>query len=263
MLFRSFKESFIGGATLGGLAGGALGGWRRSGNDVSQAISSGDQTNPPITTTQFTPPTPPLPTNVMAGLTGRGADPLAGRSKLVGQEPIPPAPPTPPAVSGGTTDVAQAQQQAQIESQQIKQAQALQAKREQIYTDFGIADPLNPTRGNLFGKPLYGNSVPAVADALSAATQKMTPFQMELAQAVNKANVDTGGKLLNFQFNALDPAKSVQRALEAINKVAASFQIGHVSTVEEAAQILNEQSNTLKGTKLEQINAIQIGRAHV
>ena len=251
-----FKESFIGGAALGGLAGGALGGWRRSGNEVSQAISSGDQTNPPITTTQFTPPTPPLPTNVMAGLTGRGADPLAGRSKLVGQEPIPPAPPTPPAVSGGTTDVAQAQQQAQIESQQIKQAQAQQAKREQIYTDFGIADPLNPTRGNLFGKPLYGNSVPAVADALAVATQKMTPFQMELAQAVNKANVETGGKLLNFQFNALDPAKSVQRALEAINKVAASFQIGHVSTVEEAAQILNEQSNTLKGTKLEQINAI-------
>ena len=249
-----FKESFIGGAVLGGAAGGTLGGWRRSGNDVSQAISSDDQSKPPITTQQFTPPpAPPAPSaGIMAGLTGRGADPLAGRSKLIGGE----LPPTAPAVTGGETAIAQAQQQAQVESQQIQQAQAQQAKREQIYTDFGIADPTNPTKGSLFGKPLFGPSVPAVADALGAAVQTMTPYQLEVAQAVNKANTETGGKLLSFQFNANDPAKSVQKAVEAVGKVANAFQIGHVQSVAEAAQILNEQSNTLKGNKLEQLNAI-------
>ena len=155
-----FKESFIGGAVLGGVAGGGLGGWRRSGNDVSQAISSGDQTNPPITTQQFTPPPAPpaLSAGVMSGLTGRGADPLAGRSKLIGGEPAPA--PTPPAVTGGSTDIAVAQQQAQVESQQIQQAQAQQAKREEFTNRFGgvqnaVDETGNPTQSVVFQNQTY------------------------------------------------------------------------------------------------------------
>ncbi len=202
-------------------------------NDISQAFQANDRTTPD---------------SIMSGLMGRAADPLAGRSSLYGQQA--------PAVVGGTTDIAQAQQQAQAESQQIQAAQAQQAAREQIYTEYGIADPQNPTKGNLFGKPLFGRNVPAVADAIATATQTMTPYQLELAQAVNKANAETGGKLLNFQFNANDPAKSVQKAFEAVGKVAVGFQIADVQSAQEAAQILDEQSNTLSGTKLEQLNAI-------
>ena len=200
--------------------------------DISQAFQANDRTTPDA---------------IMSGLVGRAADPLAGRSTLVGQA---------PAVAGGETEIAQAQQQAQAESQQIQAAQAQQARREQIYTDYGIADPQNPVKGNLFGKPLFGPSVPAVADAIGVATQNMTPYQLELAQAVNKANAETGGKLLNYQFNAADPAKSVQKAFEAVGKVATTFQISHVQSSAEAAQILNEQSKSLSGNKLEQLNAI-------
>lgn len=202
-------------------------------NDISQAFQANDRTTPD---------------SIMSGLMGRAADPLAGRSSLYGQQA--------PAVVGGTTDIAQAQQQAQAESQQIQAAQAQQAAREQIYTEYGIADPQNPTKGNLFGKPLFGRNVPAVADAIATATQTMTPYQLELAQAVNKANAETGGKLLNFQFNANDPAKSVQKAFEAVGKVAVGFQIADVQSAQEAAQILDEQSKNLSGTKLEQLNAI-------
>lgn len=203
-------------------------------NDISQTFQANDRTTPDT---------------IMAGLVGRAADPLAGRSALVGQVAA-------PAVAGGETEIAQAQQQAQAESQQIQAAQAQQARREQIYTEYGIADPQNPTKGNLFGKPLFGRAVPAVADAIGTATQTMTPYQLELAQAVNQANTETGGKLLNFQFNANDPAKSVQKAFEAVGKVAVGFQIADAQSTTEAAQILNEQSKALTGTKLEQLNAI-------
>lgn len=202
-------------------------------NDISQAFQANDRTTPD---------------SIMSGLVGRAADPLAGRSTLYGQQA--------PAVTGGETEIAQAQQQAQAEAQQIQAAQQQQAAREQIYTNFNIADPQNPTKGNLFGKPLFGRNVPAVADAVGATVKTMTPYQLEVAQAVNKANAETGGKLLNFQFNANDPAKSVQKAFDAIAKVAVGFQIADVQSTQEAAQILDEQSKTLSGTKLEQLNAI-------
>ena len=203
-------------------------------NDISQTFQANDRTTPDT---------------IMSGLVGRAADPLAGRSALVGQVAA-------PAVAGGETEIAQVQQQAQAESQQIQAAQAQQARREQIYTEYGIADPQNPTKGNLFGKPLFGRAVPAVADAIGTATQTMTPYQLELAQAVNQANTETGGKLLNFQFNANDPAKSVQKAFEAVGKVAVGFQIADAQSTTEAAQILNEQSKALTGAKLDQLNAI-------
>jgi len=247
-----FKESFIGGATLGGVAGGALGGWRRSGNDVSQAIASDDQSKPPLTTQQFTPPAPlpPAPSaGIMAGLTGRGADPLAGRSKLIGGE-------LPPAVTGGSTDIAVAQQQAQAESQKIQQAQAQQAAREQAMQDFGITTDPAAKQGQFLGKPLFGPSVNAVADAVVPLDKAMEPHQRDITKAIIQANSETGNKLVSFTFNANNPQASVQKGFEAVAKTANKFQIAHVQSVEEAAAILDEQSKTAKKNELEQINAI-------
>lgn len=268
-----FKESFIGGATLGGLAGAGLGGWRRSGNqppanDVQQAMAATDATQPDITTTDFQPRA--LPDNVMAGMVGGGANPLAGRSTMYGGE----APATrehitedgeiiqvpvgqqPPAVAGGSTQIAQAQQQAQQQAAQ-QQAQAQQAQAaQQAAQQFGVVNPATPAVGNVFGQKVYGPNIPAVANAIATFTAKMPQQQVQLAQAITKANAETGGQLIKFKFNANDVMASVDKGFQAVGKVANQFQIAHAESIEEAAAILDDQSTQLKGDKLEQVNAI-------
>lgn len=226
-----FKESFIGGAVLGGGTASALGGWRRSQpvNDIQQAFQSEESTNvvPPVSTAPVTPAAPV-------------------------------APAAPPAVAGGTTDIAQATQAAQAQDAAAEQALQQQAAREQVYEQFGIANPEDPTKGQFFGQKLFGPAVNQVADAMVAATQKMPPIQQELARAVTFANAETGNQLVKFAFNAADPAKSVAKALEAVGKVLTKFQIGHVQSAEEAGQILNTLSENAKGQQLEQINAMHV-----
>jgi hypothetical protein len=92
-----YKESAIGGFALGGLMGGATG-WRRSqegSNDIADALKSKDVNQPNVTTTSFTPP---------------------------------PVLPVAPAVVGGSTDIANAQQQATVAEAQKQAAQQQQVK---------------------------------------------------------------------------------------------------------------------------------------
>jgi hypothetical protein len=74
--------------------------------------------------------------------------------------------------------------------------------------------------------------------------------------AIVQADKATGGKLVNFKFNGDKIPQSVQKGVEAVLAVANKFQIGHVGSSEEAAQILNTLSQSAKGAELEQINAI-------
>jgi hypothetical protein len=192
---------------------------------------------------------PALSAGVMSGLTGGGGDPLAGRSNLVGGGPA-------PAVTGGSTDIAVAQQQAQAQNQQAqvqqRQAQAAQVASQQ----FGIVNPNTPAIGNVFGQKVYGPNIQAAAGAVANFTTQMQPHQLQMAQAITQANNATGNKLIKYQFNANDVVASVQKGLQAVQKVANQFQIGHTQSAEEAAAILNDQSEQLQGDKLEQLNAV-------
>ena len=192
---------------------------------------------------------PALSAGVMSGLTGGGGDPLAGRSNLVGGGPA-------PAVAGGSTDIAVAQQQAQVQNQQA-QAQQQQNQAAQVASQqFGIVNPNTPAIGNVFGQKVYGPNIQAAAGALANFTTQMQPHQLQMAQAITQANNATGNKLIKYQFNANDVVSSVQKGLQAVQKVANQFQIGHTQSVDEAAAILNDQSEQLHGEKLDQLNAI-------
>lgn len=192
---------------------------------------------------------PALSAGVMSGLTGGGGDPLAGRSNLVGGGPA-------PAVAGGSTDIAVAQQQAQVQNQQA-QAQQQQNQAAQVASQqFGIVNPNTPAIGNVFGQKVYGPNIQAAAGALANFTTQMQPHQLQMAQAITQANNATGNKLIKYQFNANDVVSSVQKGLQAVQKVANQFQIGHTQSAEEAAAILNDQSEQLQGDKLEQLNAV-------
>jgi len=264
----------------GGLGGGAIrggmslfAGERKSdtANEISQTMGSSDILQPDVTTTDFQPRA--LSENLMAGMVGGGANPLAGRSTMLGGE-APAAPAMrehitedgeiiqvpvghqPPAVAGGSTEIAQAQQQAQQQAAQ-QQAQAQQAQAaQQAAQQFGVVNPDNPSVGSAFGQKIYGPNIPAVANAIANFTVNMQPQQIALAQAITKANEQTGGQLIKYKFNATDVAASVQKGFQAVEKVANQLQIAHVQSVDEAAQILNDQSEQVKGDKLDQLNAI-------
>ena len=253
-----FKESFIGGATLGGLAGAGLGGWRRSGNqppanDVQQAMAATDATQPDVTTQQFQPPVAPAPAPAAAAPAAPATREHITEDGEIIQIPVGQQP---PAVSGGSTQIAQAQQQAQQQAAQ-QQAQAQQAQAaQQAAQQFGVVNPETPAVGNVFGQKVYGPNIPAVANAIATFTAKMPQQQVALAQAITKANAETGGQLIKFKFNANDVMASVDKGFQAVGKVANQFQIAHAESIEEAAAILDDQSTQLKGDKLEQVNAI-------
>jgi hypothetical protein len=167
-----------------------------------------------------------------------------------------PQAPQAPAVAGGSTDIAVAQQQAQAQNQQA-QVQQQQAQAAQVASQqFGIVNPNTPAIGNVFGQKVYGPNIQAAAGALANFTTQMQPHQLQMAQAITQANNATGNKLIKYQFNANDVVASVQKGLQAVQKVANQFQIGHTQSVEEAAAILNDQSEQLHGDKLDQLNAI-------
>ena len=221
---QRYKESAIGGFALGGMMGGATG-WRRSRestNDVAEAMQSKDTVQPDIKTTQFAPP-------VTA--------------------------PVAPAVVGGETDIAIAQQQAQQQATQQQAAQQQQVAREKALQDFSVAAP-DAKQGQFLGKPIFGPMIAQVGDAIAPLDAAMEPHQRAITQAVISANAETGGKLVSFSFNANNPQASVQKGFEAVAKAANKFQIAHAQSTEEAAQILDAQSQTAKKNELDQINAI-------
>lgn len=256
-----FKESFIGGAVLGGGTGAALGGWRRStGGEIGQAFEPTETPAP----APAVPVRAPNAVTVESGATYTKSLDENGKPVWTSDQPAPaaqaPAPqvPTAPVVQGGTTAVAQGAQAVQGENDVIQQRLEQQAAREQVIEQFGIASPQDMSKGQFFGQKLFGPAVPQFADALVAATKSFTPVQQELARALAFAHAETGNQLVKFPFNAADPKKTVGKAIEAMGKVFAKFQIGHVQSVDEAAKILDTLSQNAKGQQLEQIDAIHV-----
>lgn len=166
------------------------------------------------------------------------------------------APAAAPAMAGGQSEVAVASQQAQQANAQAAQAQQQNQAAQQAVEQFGITSPDTPAVGNFFGQKIFGPNIPAVAHAVANFTTQMQPQQLQLAQAIVKANNETGGQLVKFQFNANDVAASVQKGFKAVEKVATQLQIAHVQSVDEAAAILNDQSEQVHGDKLDQLNSI-------
>jgi len=214
------------------------------GDEVAQAFQQKDITQPDIATVAVTQSPAPTKPAMREHITEDGEI----IQVPIGQQP--------PAVAGGSTEIAQAQQQAQQQASQ-QQAQAQQAQAaQQAAQQFGVVNPENPSVGSAFGQKIYGPNIPAVASAIANFTVNMQPQQIALAQAITKANEETGGQLIKYKFNATDVAASVQKGFQAVEKVASQLQIAHVQSVDEAAQILNDQSEQVKGDKLEQLNAI-------
>jgi len=242
-----FKESFIGGAALGGLAGGALGGWRRSsagGNDISQAFVSKDTTQPNITTGQFTPPPAPAPAPPVA--------PTPNASQTI----------TSPAVIGGTTDVAQAatgMTQAQFaEQQRQQQEQAEQIAREKTFQTLGAQySPEDTGQLNIFGATLFDDAkIKVFGNTLAAKFNALPETAHTVADAIAQANELTGGKVIKVTLNAGNPVGAADIVMKALAKTADAYQIGHVANTQQAAKILETLSQTEKGAKLDQLNAI-------
>jgi len=299
-----FKESFIGGATLGGLIGGGAGGWRRSesfvpgantaanpqtGQTATNEVEQAFQQNPTITPVGTTPgfdmaaqmsgtagrvdpltgrsslvgtqagTTPEFDMAAQMSGTADRVNPLAGRSSLVDQTA---APITAPAVTGGTTDIAQSQAATQQQNQQQTQAdfatqqQQKETERVSYMADrVGLPKP-EGQRWDFFGKPVFGPAIQEAAKATADLVGSLKGFQNQITRAINVANEQTGGKLVNVNFNPLKATDSVRKTFEKVAEVAAKFQIAHVGSVEEAAQILEQLSQSTKGAQLEQLNAI-------
>ena len=244
-----YKESFVGGAALGGVMGGGLGGWRRSNsilpgattdptqpqapanNDIQQAFGQSQTSGTP--TTNLVPPPPAPPITPSADTT----------------------PPPAPIVSGGTTPIAQATQQQSQADAAAQQQQQLQAQRDLTISQFGLTGD-TPGTGSFFGRPIFGPAINQVADALAPIAAQLNPAEAAIMDAIVTADQKLGNKLLSFQFNADKIANSVQKGVQAVTTAATKFQIADVQTVGEAAYRLNELSKSAKGQALEQINAI-------
>jgi hypothetical protein len=220
-----FKESFIGGAALGGLAGGIGGGWRRSsagGNDISQAMGSKDATQPDITTTQFTPPPPPP-----------AADITGTPSVVSTQQTIPSA----PAVVGGTTDIAQAQAQAQAAQQQQQMQEQQQAAREEFTQRFGGVRPALDENGQPTQSVVFQNKTYHTRDELNAAVDKL------VAKDQTK---DDHARQVQAAFTK---TYSTQEKTPNVNSVVSqtSRYTNRTASVEEAAARINIEIATLVG----------------
>jgi hypothetical protein len=158
-------------------------------------------------------------------------------------------------VSGGSTDIAQANQQQSQADAAAQQQQQQQAQRDLTISQFGLAGD-TPGTGSFFGRPIFGPAINQVADALAPIAAQLNPAEAAIMDAIVTADQKLGNKLLSFQFNADKIANSVQKGVQAVTTAATKFQIADVQTVGEAAYRLNELSKSAKGQALEQINAI-------
>lgn len=178
-----------------------------------------------------------------------------------------PTPPTQAATAQGTTAVAQNAQAAQaqqtqqdaVAQQQQAAAQAAEAQKQQVSSTlqaYDVAPDVDAKQGNFFGKPLFGPAVGHFGTVLAQETLALPPATQAISQAITKANNVVGGKMVQFKFDATNPAKTVSAAMKGIANVALKYQIHSAATPEEAADRLNIISKTAKGTELEHVNAI-------
>lgn len=241
-----FKESFIGGATLGGLAGGLGGGWRRSegGNELSQAMGNKAVNQPDITTTQFVPPAaPPV---APAEITPTTTDTVASEQQV---------PPTAPAVSGGTTDIAAAQQQAQadqqaqqVADQQAQQAQALQERRDTVAAYFGAEPTLDNGQhvggmimGKAFTDPAKYNAeldkLAANEDQKSELRRKVEAAYMQTLPAEKRKLAAIQGGALKFWTNKPDLAAVAEGINTAMTELVAAGKGTNDAKLTQMAQM--------------------------
>jgi len=243
-----YKESFVGGAALGGVMGGGLGGWRRSNSILPGATQDTTKPQAPANNAiQQAFDQPQTSGTPLTNVTPPPAPPITPSADIT--------PPPAPIVSGGTTPIAQATQQQSQADAAAQQQQQLQAQRDLTISQFGLTGD-TPGTGSFFGRPIFGPAINQVADALAPIAAQLNPAEAAIMDAIVTADQKLGNKLLSFQFNADKIANSVQKGVQAVTTAATKFQIADVQTVGEAAYRLNELSKSAKGQALEQINAI-------
>lgn len=229
-------------AIKGGIGGGVVRGALTSiagertptgGNDIQQAFSQPEVSGTPIN--NVAPPAAPL---------------------VATPESVETSAPVPPAVTGGTTDIAQAQQQtqldiqaAQIEEQKIQQAQAVQAQREETAAYFGAEPAME--NGKLVGGTIFGKSFAdpekfnAELDKLAQNEAPKTPVR----RAVEKAYMDS-----------LPPEK---RKLAAIQSGALQFWANKPDIAAAAASINTAMSDLVaKGKGIDDPKVTQFAQMY-
>ena len=270
------RSQYLNAGVIGGLVEGILGttgGFRAKtsllpgGNEPSTAPQGNAPSNDVAQT--FTQNDRTTPDSIIAGLTGRGADPLAGRSKLIPSVIGPTSVSTPevpalnpaaaraPAVAGGSTDVAQQTQAQFMQQQQAQQEQANQVARDKTFQTLGAQySPDNGGALNIFGAQLFGDAkINAFGNTLAAKLNTLPPVAHQIADAVAQAHELTG-KLVPLTLDGGNPIGSADKVMKALAKTTDKFQIGHVQSIEQAANILESLSKTAKGNDLDQGNAI-------
>lgn len=229
-------------AIKGGIGGGVVRGALTSiagertptgGNDIQQAFSQPEVSGTPIN--NVVPPVAPL---------------------VATPESVETSAPVAPAVTGGTTDIAQAQQQtqldiqaAQIEEQKIQQAQAVQAQREETAAYFGAEPAME--NGKLVGGTIFGKSFAdpekfnAELDKLAQNEAPKTPVR----RAVEKAYMDS-----------LPPEK---RKLAAIQSGALQFWANKPDIAAAAASINTAMSDLVaKGKGIDDPKVTQFAQMY-
>ena len=295
--FSQYLNAGVAGGAVEGLMGGLTGGFHKAhgksliegGNTPTNEIQQAFQQNPTITPVGTTPgvdmaaqmsgtagrvdpltgrsslvgtqagTTPEFDMAAQMGGTADRVNPLAGRSSLVDQTATPI---TAPAVSGGTTDIAQAQAAAQQQNQQVNQAQKEQAAREDAFSKIGaVYNPEGQGSLQIFGQTILGPQVNTFGTALASKVAALPDHAHEITNAIAQANTALATKekpspLVSFTYNGNNPIASADKVMQALAKATDKFQIGHVDSVQMAADNLNTLSVTAKGNQLEQINAI-------
>ena len=213
-----------------------------------------------------------------AALMSQATDPLAGRAPLTTETANYPQPQATVGQVPGTTDVAQAsqqaaaaqQQQAQAAAQEDAQVQAKlkeQANREQAFATVDAKPTTGPMGDGvvIFGQPILGPAAEQFGTELARKLSAFSPIHHTLTQAIAQAHAETtapvqaGEKptgLVKFNFNGANVHGSVKNLTDNLSKAFDKLQIGHAQTVEQAAAILNKLSETAKKADLEYINAV-------
>ena len=281
---HNIKESAIGGFVLGkvsGTAGGLLSSAKSPLNSDDDAVKSAINTGSGYTPTFRTPeerdsakPSPLVPLIVTPS-----GDVLRNQTQVQAyndfgknlQGPAPADTATIPA----TTSAQQSQQVANANVQATQQVadanaqaqQAAKAKQEQedaearnhILKTVGVITNDKETKGNLFGALVFGkNFLHQIADIIGPEFAKLPEIQRTLINALQVATNKLGSKerYVKFKFKGDNVAKSVEDGMKAVNAALLKLQIDHVTSVQEAAEILNERSKTETGNDLLNINAV-------
>lgn len=239
---RRYLDSFVGGAALGGVFGGAGGIRRPRTVDDGQFDLTGSGNEP--STPQFSPLAPAIDTDLEVGL---GITQPINMYDLGGQvSRFQEGGDT--AIEGGQGGlfgdslderygIGQPAQQQQLAAQQ--QQQETQARMQATAQVLGVTPVATIDNAfDVLGARVYGQSqVSKLVQEVDAINQQLPPEQQQLSAAILGANlVNLGGS------TALPTAKKIANA---VNGKLKQLQLEGVESVERAAEILNDQVATL------------------